>query len=134
MSTQLHPALSDVSRTKKLLLGAATLWPLVYMLLSSGYLVMSAANVLGAHADPSLLAQPPSPVGAFVLFGLHCLTMLWTLVSLILYLGAVFRNPRLKDGQRLLWALALFFGNLVAMPVYWYWHIWREDLAPAPAT
>lgn len=37
----------------------------------------------------------------------------------------VYRNDRLADRSRMIWAIVLFLGNIVAYPAYWYLHIWR---------
>ncbi len=38
------------------------------------------------------------------------------------------REAQVVEGdKRAVWAVVLFLGNLVAMPVYWYTHIWRQN-------
>ena len=72
-------------RGTKLLLGAATLWPLLYLGLFMGYWL----SLMVGLSSGRLLAQPGPPYtpGAFgVLFVLHCLTMSW-LAAVALRLG-----------------------------------------------
>jgi hypothetical protein len=37
------------------------------------------------------------------------------------------------NDKKALWAAVLFFGNMVALPVYWYLYIWREPPSAASA-
>lgn len=43
-----------------------------------------------------------------------------------IYIGHVFKNPAIAADKRALWAVVLFFGNVIAMPVYWFLYVWRE--------
>jgi hypothetical protein len=46
----------------------------------------------------------------------------------------VFRNDRVDKDKKVLWAVVLFMGNMIAMPIYWYLYIWREvPTAGSPA-
>jgi hypothetical protein len=52
------------------------------------------------------------------------------------YIVNVFRNDRVDKDKKALWAVVLFMGNMIAMPIYWYLYIWREAPAvdsPAPS-
>ena len=44
------------------------------------------------------------------------------LVSFLVYL---FRTEHVTTGYKALWAVVLFLGNIVAMPVFWYIAVWR---------
>jgi hypothetical protein len=39
----------------------------------------------------------------------------------------VFRNDHVDKDKKVLWAVVLFMGNMIAMPIYWYLYIWREE-------
>jgi hypothetical protein len=47
------------------------------------------------------------------------------LCLLIFYEMNLLRNSQLTRVQRKNWALLLFFGNIVTMPVFWYLYIWK---------
>ena len=57
---------------------------------------------------------------------LHLLTMLEILVLLVIYIVHVFKTDSVPQDKKALWAVVLFLGNMLAMPVYWYLYIWKE--------
>jgi hypothetical protein len=91
------------------LLLVATLAYMAFFLVVVG----SAAIAGGGEPDDALL------VPQAVLFSLHIETMLLIGVLLVIYLRDAWRNPELEGDRRTFWAVVLFFGNVVAMPVYW---------------
>ncbi len=112
---------------QKKLLGFLTAWPFAYI-------VMFFVAIIG------LIASSPNgnigPIGgfAFLLFMLiHILTILLILALQVFYIVNVFKNERVSQDLRVVWVLALFFGGLFAMPIYWYMNIWRELPEDHPA-
>jgi len=61
-----------------------------------------------------------------VLFPLHFLTMLEILALLVIYIMHVFKTDSVPQDKKALWAVVLFLGNMIAMPIYWYLYIWKE--------
>jgi hypothetical protein len=60
-------------------------------------------------------------VGVATLLGpLYLGTMVLTVVLLVIYIRDAYRNPALGEDRRTFWAVVLFHGNLLAMPVYWW--------------
>ena len=110
-----------MKKPTKILLGLASLWPLVYIVfffifvLSSFFFLSSSA---GQGVGP--------PVSFMVIFLLHLLTMLWIMALTVFYIVNVFRNERVDKDKKALWAVVLFMGNMIAMPIYWYLYIWKE--------
>lgn len=112
----------------KLLLAAATLYPLAYMFAFVAVWLFLLASAVGGHFPELFAKHPHGPPPWFLgLFAVHLLTMFWVLGLLIFYIQDVFKNPRLDEQKRVLWALVLFMGNMVAMPVYWYVYIWPAE-------
>lgn len=109
-----------MKQSTKLLLGAATLWPLVYMFIFFGAAFFS---VLFRREEPSALWA--------VIIPLHLLTMLVIFALIAFYIVNVFRNDRVGKDMKVLWAVVIFMGGIIAMPVYWYLNIWRATPAPA---
>ena len=119
-----------MSRGLKLLLGAATLWPLAY----AGIFIGWWGSMMLGMASGSRMPPPfADPHGMGLFFALHCFTMAWTVALLVFYVSDLFRNPRVPADVRTLWAVVLFFGNIIAMPVYWSRYIWGEPDAAPPA-
>ena len=61
-----------------------------------------------------------------VLFALHIFTMLLIMGLSIFYIVDVFKNNRVDKDKKALWAIVIFLGNMIAMPIYWYLYIWNE--------
>ena len=108
-----------MSKTAKLLLGLATFWPAAYMILF--FVFIFSAILFGGGA-----VEGSGPPTAFVLiFALHLFTMLVITGLTIFYIVNVFKNARVDKDKKALWAVVLFLGNIVAMPIYWYLYIWK---------
>ena len=111
-----------MKKPSKLLLGLATLWPFAYMIfffvaVFSTILFMPKAGE-GDSGFPLLFT---------IIFPLHFLTILSMFALTTFYIVNVFRNDRVEKDKKVLWAIVLFMGNMIAMPVYWYLYIWRES-------
>lgn len=65
-----------------------------------------------------------------IIIPLHLLTMLWIISLTIFYMANVFRNDRVNKDMKVLWAVVLFMGSIIAMPIYWYLYIWRDVPSP----
>jgi hypothetical protein len=44
----------------------------------------------------------------------------------ILYVVYLFKTDRVPVEQKALWATVIILGHMLAMPVFWYLHVWRE--------
>jgi hypothetical protein len=74
-------------------------------------------------------SSPPAIM--MIIFPLHFLTMLEIFALLAFYIVHVFKTDRVSQDKKALWAVVLFLGNMIAMPIYWYLYIWKE---PTPST
>lgn len=107
-------------KSSKILLALATIWPFLYMILFMGVAVSS---VFLRGNEPGLIWA--------VIIPLHILTMLWMIGLTVFYMVNVFRNDRVNKDMKVLWAVVLFMGSIVAMPIYWYLYIWRDVTSPS---
>ncbi len=115
-----------MEKPTKILVGIATVWPFVYMLLFM--LFMSSAFLFLGNPGGG---EPPLPF--FLIFPLHLFTMLAIMALTVFYIVNVFRNERVEKDKKVLWAVVLFMGSMIAMPIYWYLYIWKEpDVKSAP--
>ncbi len=73
------------------------------------------------------------PIAFAVIFALHFLTMLFILALTIFYIVDIFRNNRVEKDKKALWAIVIFMGNAIAMPIYWYLYIWKEANVGGPS-
>jgi len=111
-----------MSKPVKVILGVASLWPLLYMLIFICYWLYM---VLWITSHPE--GGGGAPGGIALLFIVHGITMVWLLALLAIYIYDVFNNSRVDKDKKALWAVVLFLGNVIAMPIYWYLYIWAED-------
>jgi succinate dehydrogenase/fumarate reductase cytochrome b subunit len=114
----------------KILLGIATIAPIVFMILMivvifSAFTSISSSARSGRHLNEDVFS---SAIGA--IFIVQMLAWLLTIGLTIFYIVNVFRNDRVAKDKKALWAVVLFLGNIMAMPVYWYLYIWREPEVP----
>ena len=75
----------------------------------------------------------PPPLAFFAIFPIHILTMLLMFALTAFYIVNVFRNERVNKDTKVLWAIVIFMGSIIAMPIYWYLYIWPEDSHKTPA-
>ena len=108
-----------MSKAKKFVILGFTLYPVGYIIYFMSFMFSMVARL-----------DDPSSMGAVTMFQsifvLHILAMLIMMVILAIYAIHLVKNKYLKDEMRIVWAILLFFGNMITMPVYWYMHIWKE--------
>lgn len=108
------------SRIGKILVGAVTLLPAAYMF----YFFAFAFSNFGAH--PQAFGEQQFNT----LFKLHLGTMTLTIGLFVFYVAHLFRTERVANDKKALWAVVLFFGNVIAMIIYWYLYIWNDKSRP----
>lgn len=111
-----------MQKTAKLLLGLATLWPVLYLILFFVVILLTTLFLPGTPGQPG----PPPLIG--LILPLHLITMVVVFALMIFYIVNVFRNDRVEKDKKALWAIVLFMGSMIAMPVYWYFYIWKSSL------
>lgn len=111
-----------MKKTAKIILGIVTLWPVIYFILFFVFIFAEFFFMTSSGGAP----QDELFNNFFILMAAHGFTMLLTIVLLIIYIANVFRNDRVLKDRKVLWAVVLFLGNMIAMPVYWYLYIWRK--------
>jgi hypothetical protein len=109
-----------MNKTLKILLGLATLWPFAYLFLFFVF-IFSTAFFMPKSGEES---GPPFLFLAFM--AVHIFTMLWIMALTVFYMVNVFKNDRVEKDKKVLWAVVLFMGSMIAMPIYWYLYIWKE--------
>ena len=109
-----------MSKNKKIILGIATLWPIVYIFL---FIIAT----FGMIFIPTVNGESENFAIAFsIIFALHLLTMFLIFALLIVYIRNVFKNNSVPSEKKALWAVVLFLGNMIAMPIYFYLYIWKD--------
>ncbi len=108
-----------LNRPVAILLALVTLAPWGYFVYFFTRVMSSFPQLAGPNAPPDQFFQDFDR-----LFRLHMLVMALVLALLAFYIVHLFLTPRVPSDKKALWAVVLFLGNLLAMPVYWYLYIW----------
>ena len=117
-----------MSKPIKIALLLVSLWPFLYVILFFIFFISTAFYIGASDGKGADL-----PIGFAIIFCLHVLTMLLIMALTVFYMVNVFRNDRVEKDKKVLWAVVLFMGNMIAMPIYWYLYIWKEPaVAPLP--
>ncbi|HEY0615661.1 MAG TPA: hypothetical protein VGC96_13500 [Candidatus Elarobacter sp.] len=111
-----------LSKQARLVLGLATFWPVLYLVIFLGFVL----TMVLAVPLSSGRGSPELGVSFFALFAVHIVTIVWIMGLTVFYMIDVFRNPRVVGDRKVLWAVVIFMGGFLAMPVYWYLFMWRE--------
>jgi hypothetical protein len=112
----------SMSKPVKVLLGIATAWPLVYV----GLFMFAIFGMMILEFYAPTVSSDEMPIWFFVLFAGYFLTFIWMMGLIVIYILHLFKTDRVPKDQKALWAVVIFLGNMLAMPVYWYLYIWRE--------
>lgn len=111
-----------MGKATKLLLGAATAWPIVYLALFTRTLVDVVAA--GFVAPPELVEGSPARLAAT--FALHLATLLLVVALGAFYARDAARSARIPEDRRVPWLVANVAGGFLAQLPYWYLFVWRE--------
>ena len=105
-----------MKKLSTVILGVFTFWPFLYIVFYFIYTITFIAQ------QP--LNQPDS--NSYVFFHiLFFITLAVMYIVLIYYIVFLFRTDRVKGDRRALWAVVIFFGNIIAMPIFWYLYFFK---------
>ena len=118
-----------MSKQKKVWLGIASVIPLVLML---AYLVLVVVNF--ATMDYDAYYEEDEPTWFWIVtFGFIGLSILSSWAMLAYYIVWLFRIEPADDSKKTLWIVLLLMLQGLALPIFWFLFIWREEsLAPKP--
>lgn len=113
-----------LNRPMKLLVGLATAWPLVYMLVFLAFVIATAivgevSRGTGRHAVV--------PFMAVLVFLAHLGTILLIGALQVFYVAYVVTSDRVPQQQKPLWVAVVFLGNIMAMPFVFYQYVWPDE-------
>jgi hypothetical protein len=109
-----------VGKGKKVLLGILTFWPVLYMFVFLAFVVAMMFSI-------QLMKDSAGPPALFLaILPLHILTMLDILGLMVYYIFDLFKRD-MDSNRKLLLAIAIFVGNMLILPVYWYFYILKEQ-------
>jgi hypothetical protein len=121
-----------LDRPYKILVGFATLWYALYLLLTISSIVILFGYVLmallaGGQSVAELRAVLVQILSLEFMIPIHVCSLLLEIGLLIFYLVHTIKNSKASDSMRIMLGLGHLFLPFVAMPVYYYLYIWREN-------
>lgn len=114
------------SRAVATLIGLLSLWPIIYFFLffvGIGYVFTRVSAPGRAGGAPDLFRY---------IFVAHLATMMLMIVLTTIYVVHAFKTDQIPQDKKTLWVVVLFFGNMVAFPIYWYLYLWPSAVATEP--
>lgn len=115
-----------LNKSSKILIIVLSILPIFYMFFFFGYIFFTMFSAFsGKVPDQSAFKFMP------FLFVMHFAVMLLMFALLAFYMYYLYRTERVAQDKKVLWAVLLFMGSFIAMPIFWYLYIWREPLINA---
>jgi hypothetical protein len=121
-----------ISKPVRILIGIATYWYALYLLLTIagiflffGYVFVSL--MAGGEAVSNLRSVFTEILSLEFMLPIHLCSLSLEVALLIFYLIHTIRNTKASDSMRIVLGLGHLFLPFVAMPVYYYLYIWREN-------
>ena len=111
-----------MTKTKKIVLGFFTFWPILYIFIFLGFIITAVA-IAATHSHDNMSKNMSL---FFLIFPLHIFTMLEIMGMMIYYVIDAMKRQKLPPDRRTLWVVLLILGNMIAMPFYWYFFILKE--------
>ncbi|HEX8407951.1 MAG TPA: hypothetical protein VF883_03745 [Thermoanaerobaculia bacterium] len=99
----------------KIALLATTVLPLIYMVM---FFASFALTVSGGSRSNVIFDN------FGILMAVHLGVMLLMFALITFYIVFLFKTDRVKTEMKAVWAVAIFMGSIVAMPIFWYLYIW----------
>ena len=109
-----------MQRRTKIVLGIVSVLPLAYMFV---FIAAMAGFVFIGFGESH---NASAPLAFKIVMAVHLAVMAIMFALMIFYVVYLFRMTRQTEAQKILWALFLFIGNIIAFPVFFYLYIWRE--------
>ncbi len=115
-----------LSRPIKVLIGALTIWPIVYVFFFVGFIALSIFAISDGVSTRLPATNDGPPIWFAVLMVLHLGTMAIGLAVMAFYIVYLFKTDRVEEGRKALWAVVLFMGGPIAQPIFFWLYIWPE--------
>jgi len=113
-----------LSKTLKIVIGAATAWLAVYPLLFFVVWLSFPLSMMLSQRYPRMVGVPAA--GFMAIFPLHCLTIVLMMTLSAFYLIHIIKNNAANDVIRVILGVGCFYMPFIAMPIYYYLFIWSD--------
>lgn len=121
-----------LSKPVRILIGLATFWYALYLLLTIVSIVIFAGYVFlallaGGETVSSLGTLFRQMLSLKFMLPIHVCSLFLEVGLLIFYLVHTIKNTKASDSMRIVLGLGHLFLPFVAMPIYYYLYIWKEN-------
>lgn len=110
-----------MTKGRAITLGIFSIWPIIYMFLFIGSIFVMMATFFVGNSPSN---EPP--IIMMVIFPLHFFTMFEIFVLIAIYMFFLFKTDVVPQDKKALWAVVLFLGNIISMPIFWYLYVWKK--------
>ena len=115
-----------IGKPGKIALLIASILQIIYMFSFMAFVFITmASSFSGKEPNKAMFDFFP------VLFIIHFSVIILSFVLLAFYMYYLFKTPYVDKDKKALWAVLLFIGSFIAMPIFWYLYIWRQPAASA---
>jgi len=104
-----------MSKKAKILLGIGSILPFIW-------LPFFIFGVIGITLMPN---ENIMPFLIVILILGHFIAIFTLIGIMVFYIIKVIQDKSTSTENKIFWCLGLFFGTFIAVPIYWYIHIWR---------
>lgn len=121
-----------ITKAVKILVGITTFWYALYLFLTIGGIVLLFGYVFvalftGGEAVASLRGLLTQILSFEIMLPVHFCSLFLEVGLLVFYLVHTIKNTKANDSMRIVLGLGHLFLPFVAMPIYYYLYIWREN-------
>ena len=121
-----------LSNPVKILVGIMTFWYALYLFLTIVGIILLFGYVFvalftGGEAVASLRGLLSQILSFEIMLPVHFCSLFLEVGLLIFYVVHTIKNTKANDSMRIVLGLGHLFLPFVAMPIYYYLYIWREN-------
>lgn len=105
-----------MSKSKKILLGIATIFPIIYIIIFSTIIILS---IFTYTIDLDVIF--------IYLIIAHIFTIIFTMALIVSYIIHVLKNTMISyKSEKIILSILILFFNVIAMPIYYYIYILKK--------
>lgn len=121
-----------ISKPVRILIGIMTVWYAIYLILTLiGILILVGvvfvALMQGGESISNLRQLLRQILSLDMMLPIHLCSLLLEVGLLVFYLVHTIKNTKASDAMRIVLGLGHIFLPFVAMPVYYYLYIWKDN-------
>jgi len=119
------PRKNSMTKRKAITLAAFTAWPFLYLI--AGICITILVLPFSGDNNNFYGNFRPDEISTFfkIFIPIHIATLLEMFALLVYYIIHLTHTITVPANKKVLWAVILFLGNPLFLPIYWYLYIWK---------